>query len=72
MSKLVLALAAGLAPGHVAPDAGMRPGGIGYLQITQFSERTGSEFKTALAGLEKEGGRSVSRSEHEEAADAVR
>src|SRR6185369_15952157 len=27
----------------------MRPGGLGYLQITQFSERTGKEFHTALA-----------------------
>lgn len=35
--------------------AGFRPGHIGYLQITQFSDRTGDEFKAALAGLEKEG-----------------
>jgi carboxyl-terminal processing protease len=33
----------------------MQPGGIGYLQITQFSERTGKEFQTALAGLEQQG-----------------
>ncbi len=39
--------------------ASLRPGGIGYLQITQFSERTGEEFKTALAGLEKEGLRAL-------------
>jgi len=31
------------------------PGGLGYLQITQFSERTGDEFAAALATLEKEG-----------------
>jgi carboxyl-terminal processing protease len=31
------------------------PGRTGYLQITQFSERTGEEFRTALEGLEKEG-----------------
>ena len=37
----------------------MRPGGIGFLQITQFSERTGEEFKSALAGLEKEGLRAL-------------
>jgi len=33
----------------------MRPGGIGYLQITQFSDRTGEEFKAALTSLEKDG-----------------
>jgi carboxyl-terminal processing protease len=38
---------------------GMRPGRVGYLQITQFSERTGQEFRTALAGLEKEGMRAL-------------
>ncbi len=37
----------------------MQPGNIGYLQITQFSERTGEEFETALAGLEKEGLRAL-------------
>jgi carboxyl-terminal processing protease len=29
--------------------------GIGYIQITQFTERTGDEFKAALAKLEGEG-----------------
>ncbi|HVZ63045.1 MAG TPA: S41 family peptidase [Lacunisphaera sp.] len=33
--------------------------GIGYLQLTQFSERTGEEFKEALAGLEKRGMRAL-------------
>lgn len=37
----------------------MRPGRIGYLQITQFSERTGEEFATALAGLEQQGMRAL-------------
>jgi len=37
----------------------LRPGGIGYLQITQFSERTGEEFAAALAGLEKQGLRAL-------------
>ncbi len=40
-------------------NATMRPGGLGYLQITQFSERTGKEFKAALAGLEKQGMRGL-------------
>jgi carboxyl-terminal processing protease len=40
-------------------NAMMRPGGIGYLQITQFSERTGEEFKKALDGLEKQGLRAL-------------
>ncbi len=35
------------------------PGHIGYLQITQFSDRTGEEFQGALAALEKEGIRSL-------------
>ncbi len=39
--------------------AAVRPGGIGYLQITQFSDRTGDEFKAALAGLEKDGIRAL-------------
>ncbi|WP_083270285.1 S41 family peptidase [Lacunisphaera limnophila] len=39
--------------------AAVRPGGIGYLQITQFSERTGREFRTALAGLEQTGIRAL-------------
>ena len=33
--------------------------GIGYLQITQFSERTGEEFTQALTGLEKQGLRAL-------------
>ena len=33
--------------------------GIGYLQITQFSERTGKEFTAALTGLEKQGLRAL-------------
>ncbi len=33
--------------------------GIGYLQITQFSERTGEEFAQALTGLEKQGLRAL-------------
>jgi carboxyl-terminal processing protease len=36
-------------------NATLRPGGLGYLQVTQFSDRTGKEFRTALAGLEKQG-----------------
>lgn len=35
------------------------PGGIGYLQITQFSERTGREFSDALARLERQGLRAL-------------
>jgi carboxyl-terminal processing protease len=38
---------------------GLRPGQIGYLQITQFSERTGQEFETALEGLEQQGLRAL-------------
>jgi len=37
----------------------LHAGHIGYLQITQFSERTGEEFETALEGLEKEGLRAL-------------
>ena len=37
----------------------MHPGHIGYLQITQFSERTGEEFEAALEGLETEGLRAL-------------
>jgi carboxyl-terminal processing protease len=37
----------------------MLPGGLGYLQITQFSERTGKEFHAALASLEKQGMRGL-------------
>lgn len=33
--------------------------GIGYLQITQFSERTGEEFAQALTGLEQHGLRAL-------------
>jgi carboxyl-terminal processing protease len=33
--------------------------GIGYLQITQFSERTGEEFKRALVALEHKGLRAL-------------
>jgi carboxyl-terminal processing protease len=39
--------------------ATVRPGHIGFLQITQFSERTGDEFKAALQKLEKEGVRAL-------------
>ncbi len=38
---------------------GMRAGGVGYLQITQFSERTGEEFGKALADLEAQGMRAL-------------
>jgi len=37
----------------------MRSGKIGYLQITQFSERTGEEFAAALTGLEQQGMRAL-------------
>jgi len=37
----------------------MRSGGVGYLQITQFSERTGEEFRAALEGLERQGMRAL-------------
>ncbi len=36
-------------------NAAMGPDGIGYVQITQFSERTGDEFTAALEGLEQQG-----------------
>ena len=36
-------------------NVGLRPDGLGYLQITQFSEKTGQEFAAALAQLEKQG-----------------
>ncbi|MDQ5980579.1 MAG: carboxyl-terminal processing protease [Verrucomicrobiota bacterium] len=39
--------------------AGLRSGGIGYLQITQFSERTGDEFSKALTELEDRGMRAL-------------
>jgi carboxyl-terminal processing protease len=35
--------------------ASVLPGRVGYLQITQFSERTGEEFESALAALESSG-----------------
>ncbi len=40
-------------------NAALGPGGVGYLQITQFSERTGREFATALAQLERQGLRAL-------------
>lgn len=40
-------------------NAALRSDGIGYLQITQFSERTGEEFADALARLEKQGMRGL-------------
>lgn len=40
-------------------NAGIGSDGIGYLQITQFSERTGREFAEALAQLEKQGLRAL-------------
>jgi carboxyl-terminal processing protease len=39
--------------------ASVRPGRMGYLQITQFSDRTGDEFRAALADLEKQGIKSL-------------
>ncbi|OIR18608.1 putative CtpA-like serine protease [mine drainage metagenome] len=36
-------------------DVRVLPGGIGYLQITEFSERTGDEFDDALDSLLKQG-----------------
>ena len=33
----------------------MLPGNVGYLQLTQFSDRTGDEFHNALTGLEQDG-----------------
>lgn len=36
-------------------NAALQPDGIGYLQITQFSERTAEEFTAALEDLEKRG-----------------
>ena len=36
-------------------NASLRSDGIGYLQITQFSEPTGSEFAATLARMEKQG-----------------
>ena len=36
-------------------EARVLPGGIGYLQLAQFSERTGEEFRDALGRLQAEG-----------------
>ena len=36
-------------------NASLRSDGIGYLQITQFSEPTGGEFASTLARMEKQG-----------------
>lgn len=40
-------------------NASLRSDGIGYVQITQFSEPTGSEFADTLARLEKDGLRAL-------------
>jgi len=40
---------------HTVRNTAIRPDGTGYLQITQFSERTGEEFAEALQQLEKQG-----------------
>jgi carboxyl-terminal processing protease len=40
-------------------NAALLGDGIGYLQITQFGERTGGEFARALADLEKQGLRAL-------------
>lgn len=40
-------------------NAELRPDGTGYVQITQFSERTGSEFAEALEDLERRGLKSL-------------
>ncbi len=40
-------------------NAALGAGGIGYVQITQFSERTGREFADVLAQLEKQGLRAL-------------
>lgn len=40
-------------------NASLRSDGIGYLQITQFSEPTGEEFASTLARLEKSGLRAL-------------
>jgi carboxyl-terminal processing protease len=39
--------------------ASLQPGGLGYVQITQFSERTGDEFRAALEVLEQRGLRAL-------------
>ncbi len=40
-------------------NSSMGANGIGYLQITQFSERTGEEFAQALTALEEKGMRAL-------------
>ena len=45
--------------GELFGNAAHHAGGIGYLAITQFSERTGDEFKAALTGLEATGIRAL-------------
>ncbi len=40
-------------------NAALLGGGIGYVQITVFSERTGDEFREALKDLEKQGLRAL-------------
>ncbi|HVU18732.1 MAG TPA: S41 family peptidase [Candidatus Didemnitutus sp.] len=40
---------------HSVRNTAIRSDGIGYLQITQFSEHTGEEFAQALEQLEKQG-----------------
>jgi len=40
-------------------DARILGDGIGYLQLTQFSERTGTEFKKALKQLQSDGARAL-------------
>jgi len=40
-------------------NATVLPGGIGYVQLTVFSERTSDEFQAALAGLEQQGIRAL-------------
>ena len=40
-------------------NAALASDGVGYVQITQFSERTGEEFRTALLALEKRGLRAL-------------
>ena len=40
-------------------DVHVLPGGVGYLQLTEFSERSGDEFRRALAQLRQEGATSL-------------
>jgi carboxyl-terminal processing protease len=40
-------------------NAAVHPGRIGYLQVTQFSDRTGDEFRAALTNLEEQGIRAL-------------